>query len=42
MHIIISAEQLKEELENENLIILDCSTKSNKAGIESKYKKKIA
>lgn len=37
MHIIISAEQLKEELENENLIILDCSTKSNKTGIESKY-----
>ena len=34
---IIKAEQLKKELDNENLIILDCSTIANKAGIRPKF-----
>jgi len=34
---IIKAEQLKKELDNENLIILDCSTTANKAGIKPKF-----
>lgn len=35
---ILNAEELNEILENENIIILDCSTKSNKAGIQSDFK----
>ncbi|MDT0651687.1 sulfurtransferase [Autumnicola edwardsiae] len=34
---IIGAKQLKDKLENQNLIILDCSPKSNKAGLNSNY-----
>lgn len=34
---IICAEHLKRELDDENLIILDCSIKSNKAGIVPEY-----
>ncbi len=37
-NLITSAEQLKDKLDDPNLIILDCSTKSNKAGLKSDYK----
>lgn len=34
---IISAKKLKEKLDNQNLIILDCSPKSNMAGLNSDF-----
>lgn len=34
---ILRAEELNEILANENIIILDCSTESNKAGLESDF-----
>lgn len=37
-NLIISVEKLYEILENQNLIILDCSTESNKAGYKSNLK----
>lgn len=36
-NLIISVEELNEKLEDKNLIILDCSTESNKAGLKSNF-----